>query len=458
MSRETQHNQQTQVGVSSELLRSVKTLIAEHKWSRLKKTLEPLHPSEIANIIQLVDVLDREEFIPRIPPQLLPDVLAELEDHFRPLVLEKLSAEQVANAIQELDTGDAVELIEELDDDVKERALSRIPHDDRQTLEKGLLYTEKTAGRIMQTDVPCVPGFWTVGEALDYIGRTEDLPDTYYDLYIVDARDKPQGIVSLTQMIREKRDTPLTTITDDNLRLIPEDMDQEKVAQLFRQYGLVSAPVVDSKGCIIGMLTVDDVVHIISEEAQEDLLNFAGVRESDFYANPIETTLQRIPWLLITMGNVIISVLVLSNFRTLIDQIPALTVYLPVSGAMAGSSGLQVITVIVRAIATQELRKENQLRTIIKETTVANLNGIIFGLLFGILSSVWENDYRIGLILGGTVVFNVILAGVAGTIFPVFMRRMDMDPAIGAGPMLTVLTDVVGYFIYFSLATLIFAR
>lgn len=456
MSRDGQHNQQSQVGVSSELLQSVKNFVTEHKWSRLKKTLEQLHPSEIANIIQLLDGIDREDFIPRIPPELLPDVLAELEDHFRPLVLEKLNPEQLANAIQELDTGDAVELIEELDDEVKEKALSKIPEDDRITLEKGLQYTEKTAGRIMQTDVPCVPGFWTVGEALDYIGKTTDLPDTYYDLYVVDTRDRPQGTVSLTQMIREKRETPLAKIASDKLRHIPEDMDQEEVAQLFRQYGLVSAPVVDTNDQIIGMITIDDIVHVISEEAQEDMLNFAGVRESDFYANPLETTLQRIPWLLITMGNVLITVLVLSNFRTLIDQIPMLTVYLPVSGAMAGSSGLQAITVIVRSLATQELRQENQLRTIIKEATVANLNGFIFGILFGVIASMWEKDYRIGIVLGGALIFNVVLAGIAGTVLPMLMRRLDMDPAIGAGPMLTVLTDVLGYFIYLSLATLIF--
>ncbi|USO01604.1 MAG: magnesium transporter [Alphaproteobacteria bacterium] len=456
MSRDTHPTFANHVGVTSEVLQEVRQHLRAHKWARLKKTVAPLHASDIANIIQLLDGSERNHFIPLIPAEALPEVLAELEDHFRPLVLERLNPQQLANAITELDTGDAVELIEELDDDVKEKALSHISKEDREVLEKALQYAEKTAGRIMQTDVPCVPGFWTVGEALDYIAKTTDLPDTYYDLYIVDPRDKPQGIVSLTQLVREERDVPLAKIIDENIRLIPADMDQEKVAQLFRQYGLVSAPIVNTENHIIGMITVDDIVHVITEEAQEDLLNLAGVRESDFYAGPVETTYQRIPWLVITMVNVMISIFVLSHFRTLIDQVTALAFYLPVSAAMAGNSGLQVITIIVRALATQELRKENQMRTVIKELTVANFNGIIFALVFGTLASYWESDVRLGLVVGGALIFNMILAGLAGTLLPVMLRRLDMDPAIGAGPMLTILTDVLGYFIYLSLATLIF--
>lgn len=450
-------NASAATGVTSELLREIKAAINQDKKQRLRKLIKPLHVSEVAEIIQFLDSYNREKFVLALNRDIDPEVLAFLDEQIVSDVLALLKPEQVAHAITELDTGDAVGLLEELDDESKEAALNQLPAEERALLEKGLNYPDSSAGRMMQTDVPCVPNFWNVQEALHYVATTDELPDIYYELYVVDPRHHPIGSISLTQLLRLPKDKPLTEIMRSDIKILNVNMDREEVARLFDQYGLVSAPVIDNKNCVVGMLTVDNVVDIISEEAQEDLLNLAGVRESDFYSGPFETTYRRIPWLLITMMNVLISVFVLSQFEALINKVTALAFFLPVSAAMAGNSGLQVVTVIVRALSTRELRKENQNRIILKELTVASLNGVFFAVVFGVFAGYLNQNLKIGLVVGGALIFNMLVAGVAGTLLPITIRKMDLDPAIGAGPMLTIMTDVLGYFIYLSLASLIFA-
>lgn len=450
-------NSNASSGVTSSLLREIKEALQQGKKQRIRKLVKNLHVSEIAEIIHFLDHYSREKFILAHNREIDPEVLAFLDEHIVSDVLALLKPEQVAHAITELDTGDAVGLLEELDEESKEAALNQIPAEERALLEKGLNYPESSAGRMMQTDVPCVPNFWNVQEALHYVSTTDELPDVYYELYVVDPRHHPIGSISLTQLLRLPKDKPLTDIMRSDIKILNVNMDREEVARLFDQYGLVSAPVIDDNNIVVGMLTVDNIVDIISEEAQEDLLNLAGVRESDFYSGPFETTYRRIPWLLITMMNVLISVFVLSQFESLINKVTALAFFLPVSAAMAGNSGLQVVTVIVRALSTRELRKENQNRIILKELTVASLNGVFFAAIFGVFAGYLNHNMKIGLVVGGALIFNMLVAGVAGTLLPITIRKMDLDPAIGAGPMLTIMTDVLGYFIYLSLASLIFA-
>lgn len=444
-------------GITSHLLREVKEALEQGKKARIRKIVRSLHASEIGSVLEFLDSTNREKFITALNREIDPEVLAYLDEHVLSDVLTYLKPEQVAQAIAELDTGDAIDVLEELDEESKEATLSHVPAEERAVLEKGLLYPENSAGRMMQTDVPCVPNFWTVAEALNYVSTTEELPEVYYELYVVDPRYHPIGSISLTQLLKFPKDKSLTDVMRTNLKIINAQMDREEVARVFNSYGLVSAPVIDEDHKIVGMLTAENIVDIITEEAQEDILNLAGVRESDFYSGPFETTYRRIPWLLITMVNVLISVFVLSQFEALLNKVTALAFFLPVSAAMAGNSGLQVVTVIVRSLATRELRKENQNRTFLKELTVAALNGLFFAFIFGIFAAYLNQNVKIGLVVGGALIFNMLVAGTAGTLLPISIRRMNLDPAIGAGPMLTILTDVMGYFIYLSLASLIFS-
>jgi magnesium transporter len=442
-------------GPSQELLQNIKAALAEADIPQVEALIEPLHPADVADLIEHLDPEERRLFLEITKHVIEAETISHLEDTLREEVVDQMEPEELAEMVSELDSDDAVEILENLDEERQQQVLDVIPQEDRLALEQGLTYPEDSAGRLMQRELVAVPLHWTVGQTIDHLRSAEDLPDDFYSLYVVDRLTKPLGSVPLSRAMRSPRDANLTDIMETELRLVPADMDQEAVAYLFRQYGLVSAPVVDEGGRLIGVVTVDDVVRVIDEEAEEDLLNIVGVGATDFHDPAHVTAFRRVQWLVVTLINTLIASVVISRFEGTIGQYPSLAVLMPITAAMGGNAGVQVITVTVRALATKEITpNSNVWRIIGKELLVGFMNACVFAAILGTLGGLWFGHIELGFILAGAMIFNMVWAGFAGTVIPLVMDRLGFDPATGAGPFLTTTTDCLGFFSFLGLATL----
>ena len=442
-------------GPSQELLQNIKAALAEADIPQVEALIEPLHPADVADLIEHLDPEERRLFLEITKHVIEAETISHLEDTLREEVVDQMKPEELAEVVSELDSDDAVEILENLDEEKQQQVLDVIPQEDRVALEQGLTFPEDSAGRLMQRELVAVPLHWNVGQTIDYLRNAKDLPDDFYSLYVVDRLNKPVGSVPLSRAMRSPRDTNLTDIMETELRLVPADMDQEAVAYMFRQYALISAPVVDDGGKLIGVVTVDDVVRVIDEEAEEDLLNIVGVGDTDFHDPAHTTAFRRIQWLVVTLINTLIASVVISRFEGTIGQFPSLAVLMPITAAMGGNAGVQVITVTVRALATKEITpNSNVWRIIGKELLVGFMNACIFALILGTLGALWFGHVELGFVLAGAMIFNMVWAGFAGTVIPLAMDRLGFDPATGAGPFLTTTTDCLGFFSFLGLATL----
>ena len=330
-------------GVTAELVQTVRGLLESGQTESLRTVIAELHAADVADLLEQLDDDDREKFIEATRQDIEAETLTYLDEDVRDDVMEMLGPKEVAQAFTELETDDAVDILEDLDEEAKQEILAAVPAEERAILEEGLTYPEDSAGRLMQRDLVAVPSYWTVGETIDFLRASGDLPDDFYDLFIVDPRHSPIGRVPLSRAMRNKRAVKLTDIMETELRSIRVDMDQEEVAYMFRQYALVSAPVVDEADRLVGVITVDDVVHVIEEETEEDLMSLSGVGESDFHASALETAWRRMRWLFVTLINTIIAATVISQFDATIEQIVALAVLMPIVAAMGGNAGMQEI-------------------------------------------------------------------------------------------------------------------
>lgn len=442
-------------GPSEELLENVSAALAEGDIPQVEELIEDLHPADVADLIEHLEPEERKLFVEITRHVIEPETISHLDETVREEVVEQLGPSAVAEVVSELDTDDAVELLEDLEPDQQEQVLRSMPAQDRLLLQQSLTYPEDSAGRLMQRELVAVPAHWTVGETIDFLRSSEKLPDDFYDLFVVDETHKPIGSVPLSRVLRSPRPTTLTDIMEGELRVVPADMDQESVAYLFRQYALVSTPVVDEAGRLIGVVTVDDVVRVIDEEAEEDLLKIVGVSDTDFHAAPHIIAWQRVRWLVVTLINTMIAATVISRFQDTIQHTVALAVLMPIVAAMGGNAGVQVITVTVRALATREITPQsNVFRIIGKELIVGFLNALVFATILGVVAALWFGYRELGFVLAGAMIFNMVWAGFAGTLIPLIMDRLGLDPAIGAGPFLTTTTDVLGFFSFLGLATL----
>ncbi|HVO02707.1 MAG TPA: magnesium transporter [Candidatus Cybelea sp.] len=443
-------------GPSQELLQNVKAALAEADIPQAEALIEPLHPADVADLIEHLDPEERRLFLEITRHVLEPETISHLDDTLRDEVVEQMKPEELAEVVSELDSDDAVDILEDLDDDRQQQVLESIPQDERTVLEQGLTYPEDSAGRLMQRELVSVALHWTIGDTIDHLRNAKELPEDFYNLYVVDRMNRPVGAVPLSRVLRSPRDARLSDIMETELRLVPADTDQEAVAYLFRQYALVSAPVVDEGGRLIGVVTVDDVVRVIDEEAEEDLLNIVGVGDTDFHDPPHTTAFRRVRWLVVTLINTLIASAVISRFEGTIGQFPSLAVLMPITAAMGGNAGVQVITVTVRALATKDITpSSNLLRIIAKELMVGFINACVFAAILGSIGALWFGHIQIGLVLAGAMIFNMVWAGFAGTVIPLAMDRLGFDPATGAGPFLTTTTDCIGFFSFLGLATLI---
>ncbi|NCP61761.1 MAG: magnesium transporter [Alphaproteobacteria bacterium] len=443
-------------GISAQLRDTVEEALDRHEARLVLEYLAPLHAADIADLINHLKARYREPFFQLIKDDLDPETLVDVDPALQLELIKLLSIKQIAQAVLHLDSDDAISLLEMLDEELIHAILQKIPAGERSTLERVLRYPEKSAGRLMQREIVCVPAHWSLKEVSDYIkGNQEELPSFFYDIFVVDPRYHLLGKIPLNQLLRHETSTLVSDIMLTDTHAFPDTSDQEEVAQAFKHYALVSAPIISSSGRVIGMVTVDDVVDVVEEEAEEDMLHMHKVRgESDFYAPASTTAYWRTRWLLITLVNTLIASYVISKFEASIQQITALSFLMTINAAMGGNSGMQVVTVVVRALATRSLLEEDTWRAVRKELGVSLMTGGFCALILGGIAGLWIDNMGLGIILTVSLMCNMLWASFAGTLFPIIISRFGLDPAISAGPILTTTTDVLGYALFLGLATL----
>ncbi|MDP3401928.1 MAG: magnesium transporter [Brevundimonas sp.] len=422
---------------------------------RLRGLLEDLHPADVADLMGFLTVEHRGVVVLWLPPELLAATLPELDDGIREEVLERVPHLTLAEALQELDSDDAAAVVEDLEDDRRERVLAAMPDLDRAAIENSLGYAEDSAGRLMQREVMAAPQFWSVGDTIDHVrAQGEELPELFFDIYVVDPLNRPVGGVAVSQLLRAPRSAALTDLMEP-INEIAVDQDQEEVAYVFEKYHLISAPVIDSAGRLVGQITVDDIVNIIQEENREDILRLAGVSDEDRGSSISEIVRGRVPWLAINLGTAVLGASVISWFGATIEQIIALAVLMPIVSAIGGNAGTQSLTVTVRALATRELNRSNAVRTFWRELAVGLANGLVLSPLIGVAAALWSGDWRIGAVIATAMVLNLIVAATVGVLTPLTLSRLKFDPAVSSAVFVTATTDFFGFLIFLGLATLV---
>ncbi|MFZ1426673.1 MAG: magnesium transporter, partial [Geminicoccaceae bacterium] len=392
--------------------------------------------------------------IEALGPDFDPDTLAYLDEFVRDQVIEALGPEAAGKALAQLETDDAVEILADLDEAEQKAILESLPLPERAVIEQGLAYPEWSAGRLMQREVVAVPEYWTVGQAIDYLRAHPDLPDDFYDLYLVDPRFRVVAAVPLSRVVRSRRAVPMHDLKYKELRTFPAKADQEEVARAFRRYALVSAPVVGADGRLLGVITIDDVVDVIDEEAEDDILKLGGVSVDDTYVPTFQTSLKRLPWLGINLFTALMGVFVITQFEGTIAKLVSLAALMPMVAGMGGNAGTQALTVTVRALAAGEITTGTAWRVLRKELAVGIVNGLIFLVAGAALAFAWFHDPVLAAVFGTALMINLIVAAVIGTTVPLALERLGQDPAVASSVFLTAITDVVGFFGFLGLATL----
>jgi magnesium transporter len=416
--------------------------------------VEPLHNADIADLFELLETGRRHQLAAMLGERIDGEVLAEMNDWVREDLIDLLEPHQVADLAVHLDTDDAVAIIEDMDDADQRAVLRALPADDRAAIEEALSYPEESAGRLMQRELIAVPEHWTVGQVLDYLRQDRELTTDFWEVFVVDPGHHPIGTCKLSWIMRTPRDIAITDVMQREQTLIPVDMDQEEVARLFQKYGLISAAVTDPSGRLVGMITVDDIVHIIQEEASEDITRLSGAGDGDINQPVLFTFRTRIVWLIVNLGTAILASSVVSMFEEQIARLVVLAVLMPIVASLGGNAATQTMAVVVRAIATNQLTDSNTLRTIWREVRIALLNGVTLALVIGTaVSLIW--DVGLGLVIAAAMIINNLVAGLSGILVPIALRRAGVDPAVSSAVFVTMSTDVIGFLSFLGLATLV---
>ena len=421
---------------------------------RIAALFEPLHPADIADLLEQMSHSEREALLLFWSEGIDGEVLSELDEGIREDVIDLLPAPLLAEAVRDMESDDVVDLLEDLEDaDQQAAILGALDDADRAAVEEALTYPEYSAGRLMQREVVRVPEFWTVGEAIDFLrAETTELPEQFYHLILVDPRMKPVGNVTLGRLLSTQRKVALRDIVEDTFVLIPVSQPEADVAYAFNQYHLISAPVVDDDGRLVGVITIDDAMIVLEDEAEEDILRLAGVGEGSLSDRVLDTTRQRFPWLFVNLITAIFASLVIAQFEDTIAQFVALAVLMPIVASMGGNAGTQSLTVAVRAIATRDLTGSNLMRVVMREAGVGLINGVIFAVVMGAVGLFWFGSAALGGVIAVAMVINLVIAGLAGILIPVALDKLDIDPALASGAFVTTVTDVVGFFAFLGLA------
>lgn len=420
----------------------------------LRGLVADLHAADLADLIEALDPQERPLLIAALGRAFDVEALAELDESVRDGLMESLSPEVIASAIRKLDTDDALYLIEDLDSEEQQEILAKVPAEDRSALSRALDFPENSAGRLMQTEFVAVPESWHVGRTLEHIRSERDLPENFVEIYVVDPAFHLIGTVPVGRLLRSAADRRIAEIMDDEQTVFTVTDEQSDVAYKFEQYNLVSAAVVDDAGRLVGALTVDDIVDVIREEADEDILHLGGVSDEGIADTVLEATRSRFTWLFVNLLTALLASWVISWFNGTIQQMVSLAVLMPVVASQGGNAGTQTMTVAVRALATRELTTLNAFRVVLRETSVGLLNGLMFALLVGGFAWWWFGSDGLGLIIGAAMTINLVAAALAGILIPLALDRLDIDPAISSAVFVTTVTDCVGFFAFLGLASL----
>lgn len=439
------------LGLSPDAIRDVIVALDNENSHQIREIVEPLHPAEVADLIEMLRGPLRAQLIDQLRHRFDPQILAELDEAVSDEVAEQLGTDTIAKAIAALDSDDALHLISALEETKQRQVLHAIPSALRTMIEEGLAFPEDSAGRLMQREFVAVPAFWTVGEVIDFLRESDDLPDDFYDIFVVDPRHRLIGSVALNRILRTKRPVHVRDIMGQDMVTVPVAMDQEEVAYIFAQQDLVSAPVVDISDRLIGVITIDDIVDVIHEEAEEDIMRLGGVQEDDLYDAVIDTGKARFSWLFVNLFTAIVASLVIGLFQGTIEQVVMLAVLMPIAASMGGNAGTQTLTVAVRAIAMKELTPANALRVLSKEVLVGAFNGVLFAVIVGAIAWIWSGSIGIGAVMAVAMLITMIIAGLAGAAIPLGLSRTRFDPAIASGVFLTTVTDVVAFLAFLGL-------
>ena len=415
-----------------------------------------IHPADFSDQFEQLTAEQRERLITGAPQIISPDILSYLEDEVVEDILPLLPSEQIAQAISELDNDDATQIIEEMEDEQREEILGALPDSDRAQLEASLKFEDETIGRLMQREFVASPEFWTVGSTIDHMRATgEDLPEIFFNVYVVDPGFKPLGYVNLSRLMRAPRAMLLSELMEPLLAKIPQEMDQEEAAYLFQKYSLISAPVVDRSGRLVGMMTVDDIIEIIQTENTEDILALAGVSDAGLTDTAVTVFKARAPWLFVNLLTAILASVVIAKFDYAINQIIALAVLMPIVASMGGNAGTQALTVAVRALSERDLTPQNAWRAVRREAIAALLIGLVFALALAIIAYVWFGDPKLAAVAFVAMIINHVCAGLAGILVPLGLKRFGADPAVSSSVFVTTVTDVIGFFSFLGFAALV---
>ena len=413
-----------------------------------------LSAADIADIINLIPRSEVKNFIGFIEDSFNPEILSELEETIREEVINLLGHSYVAEVLQKLETDDAIHVIEDLEEDDKNLILDKIPKIEREELQLSLNYPEDSAGRLMSVDFIGLNPNINVGEAIDFLRLNDDLPVEFYEIYLIDSESKPVAAISLSNIIRSPREKSLKSLQAHELVTISGEMDRELVAYQFERFDLVSAPVIDEGGSLIGVITADDIVEVLKDEAGEDIKLLGGVGDEDITDNVIDASRGRFSWLFINLITAIVASMVIGIFDGTIEEMVALAILMPIVASMGGNAGTQTLTIAVRSLSTRDLIPLNYKRIINREILVSFLNGILFAIILGFLSAFWFNNYPLGIVLALAMVLNMVVAGFSGIIIPLILNKMGVDPALASSVFVTTVTDVVGFFSFLGLATI----
>ena len=449
-------NKKVNLDFNKEFISTFSNNIENRNVDFINQTLNDLHAADIANLIENLNVETRTKLIEIESFNIDPEIFIELNESVQSEVLQQLSIDSLTKIIRRLESDNAIKILENISKDTKEKVLEKLPPKDKFLLQEGLSYPEDSAARIMQREFTAVPSNWTVGQTIDYLREDKDLPDEFLEIFIVDNDFKPIGTVPSSRVLRTPRDSKMNSIMAEMPVLISVNMDKEEVGHAFENYNLVSAGVVNKENKLVGMITADDVVTVVQEEAEEDVLRLAGVGDEEITDSVLLKTKRRFNWLLLNLFTALLATWVISFFGASIEQMVALAFLMPIVASMGGNAGMQTLAVTIRAIATQELSKSNFNRVVGKEFVIGILNGIIFAIITAIIVQFWFKDINLSLLIGISMILNMIVAGLFGILVPVSLKKLNIDPALASSVFVTTITDVIGFLSFLGLGSYYF--
>jgi len=441
---------------NKEYIKVVTDKIANNDAVFISNSFKEMHPADAADIIEQLNQSDRENLIKLNNFKIDPQVFVELNESIQTEIIKYLSIESIVYILKNLESDDSIKILENLDEKNKNEILRSLPPKDRFILLESLSYPEDSAARIMQREFTAIPSNWSVGQTIDYLRENKDLPEEFLEIFIVDNEFKPIGTVPSSKVLRTPRENKMISIMNESQLSIPVDMDREEVGHIFENYNLNSACVVDKSNKLVGMITSDDVLTVLKEEAEEDALRLAGVGDEEITDGVIKKTKRRFNWLLLNLFTAFLATWVISIFGATIEQMVALAFLMPIVASMGGNAGMQTLAVTVRTIATNELTKNNFTQNILKEFSIGILNGFIFAVISAFIVQIWFEDIQLSIIISVSMVLNMIVAGLFGILVPITLKKFNIDPAIASSVFVTTITDVIGFLSFLGIGAYFF--